>query len=151
VNTRDQHIVRADSEDSLDLGVARMRLLAHSGVTSEGFSLAEFRGGEGPWTVPHVHNHTEESFFILQGGFTFTVEGNTFEVAPGDYVHVPRGSPHVFGGHVGGGTMLVLWVPGGLEAMFLELAKLPAGSIRDPQIRANISARYDSVPVEPQS
>jgi hypothetical protein len=37
-------------------------------------------------------------------------------------------------------------VPGGLEHMFFELGTLSPDAIRDPQIRAAISARYDSVP-----
>lgn len=148
MNTPDPHVVHAAEGETVDLGVATMRLLAQGGSTAEGFSLAEFSGGEGPWTLPHVHNNTEESFFVLEGGFNFTVGGNDVEVGPGDYLQVPRATSHVFSGHPGGGRLLVLWCPGGLERMFLELGRLPAGSIRDPQIRAKISARYDSVPVE---
>jgi quercetin dioxygenase-like cupin family protein len=128
-----------------------MRLIARGDATVQGFSLAEFTGGEGPWTVPHIHNNTEEAFLVLDGRFTFTVEQNDVEVAAGDFLNVPRGTPHVFSGLAGGGRLLVLWVPGGLEGMFLELARLPPGSIRDPKVRAEISARYDSAPVEPTS
>jgi hypothetical protein len=46
----------------------------------------------------------------------------------------------------GGGRLLALMTPGGLEEMFFELAALPAGSIVDPEVRAAISARYDSIP-----
>ena len=91
----------------------------------------------------------EEAFFVLSGRFRFTVGGEDIEIAPGGFLNIPSGTPHVFSAHPGGGSLLVLWVPGGLEAMFLELARLPSGSIRDPKIRAEISARYDSVPVQP--
>ena len=49
-----------------------------------------------------------------------------------------------------GGTRVIdcgTTVPGGLEAMFLELSTLPADSITDPQVRASISTKYDSIPV----
>jgi hypothetical protein len=31
--------------------------------------------------------------------------------------------------------------------MFVELSRMPPGSLRDPKIRKAISARYDSIPV----
>ena len=47
----------------------------------------------------------------------------------------------------GGGRVLTLMVPGGLEDMFLELATLPPDSLRDPAVRRAVSGKYDSVPV----
>src|SRR4029450_8720375 len=143
------HLVQAAQGDTVDLGVAKMRLIARGDATVQGFSLAEFTGGEGPWTVPHIHNNNEEAFLVLDGRFTFTVDQEDVEVAAGDFLNVPRGTPHVFSGQTGGGRLLVLWIPGGLEKMLVELARLPADSIRDPKGRAEISARYDSVPVRP--
>ena len=40
-------------------------------------------------------------------------------------------------------------VPGGLEEMYFELGQLPPNAIRDPAARAAVSARYDSIPVQP--
>jgi hypothetical protein len=48
----------------------------------------------------------------------------------------------------GGGRLLTMWVPGGLEAMFVELSRMPPGSLRDPEARKAISARFDSVPTQ---
>jgi hypothetical protein len=45
--------------DTLDLGIVTVRLLAVADQTNGAFALGEFSGGEGPWTVPHVHQHTE--------------------------------------------------------------------------------------------
>lgn len=132
---------------SYDLGVARMRLLSASEDTDRGFAFALFEGDEGPWTVPHVHNDTQESFYVIDGRFTFTVGGETKDVGAGDYVLVPRGTPHVLGARGDGGRVLVLWVPGGLEKMFIELSGLAPDSLRDPAIRAEIAKRHDSVPL----
>lgn len=46
----------------------------------------------------------------------------------------------------GGRRLLTLWTPGGLEAMFVELSRMPAGSLRDPEVRTAISTRFDSIP-----
>ena len=46
-----------------------------------------------------------------------------------------------------GGALLVIFAPGGLEEMFMELGRLPADGITDPDVRAEIASRYDSLPV----
>lgn len=46
-----------------------------------------------------------------------------------------------------GGRFLTLWTPGGLEAMFVELSRLPADSLREPEVRRLMSMRFDSIPV----
>lgn len=109
--------------------------------------MAEFRGAEGPWTVPHVHRRMEESFYVLEGTFAFTCGDRDVEAKEGALVRVPRGTPHVMRAGPGGGALLALFAPGGLEEMFLELGRLPADSITNPEVRAEITRRYDSVPV----
>ena len=109
--------------------------------------MGEFSGGEGPWTVPHVHQHTEESFYVLDGAFTFTLGTDDLEAGPGSFVRVPPGTRHELRAAAGGGRLLTLWVPGGTEAMFVELSRMPPGSLRDPKARKAISERFDSIPI----
>jgi mannose-6-phosphate isomerase-like protein (cupin superfamily) len=132
----------------VDLGNVRMRVLAAGeAATSRAFTLTEFSGGQGPWAVPHLHRGMEESFFVLDGKFTFAVGEEQLPVGEGTYILVPRGTRHMITAGPAGGRLLVLMVPGGLEEMFFELGELPPESITDPAVRAAISARYDSVPV----
>lgn len=130
-----------------DLGVARMRVLAGGEATGGAFALTEFSGAEGAWTVPHVHRAMEESFFVLEGDFIFRLGDVEVEASAGAYVLVPRGTPHAIWAGTGGGRFLTLMVPGGLEAMFFQLAALPPGALTDPAARAAVAASYDSVPV----
>jgi len=141
------HTVRKGEGQVADMGSVHMRMLAGGDpVTGRAFTLAEFSGAEGPWTVPHVHQAMEESFFVLDGDFTFTVGEEQVPVGPGEYILVPRGTRHMIHAAEGGGRLLTLMVPGGLEDMFFELAQLPAGGITDPAVRATVSGKYDSVP-----
>lgn len=133
-------------DDILDLGTITLRLLAVTGQTNGGFAVGEFSGGEGSWTVPHSHQHTEESFYVLDGAFTFTLGVDETEAGPGSFILVPRGTRHELRAAPGGGRLLTFWVPGGVEAMFVELSRMPPGSLRDPEVRKAISARYDSIP-----
>ena len=141
------HTVAPGEGRTVNLGIIKMRVLAAGeATTNRAFTLAEFTGGEGPWTVPHVHRAMEESFFVLDGEFTFAVGEEKIPAGPGSYILVPRGARHVITAGAGGGRLLALMVPGGLEEMFFELADLPSDSITDPAVRAAISARHDSVP-----
>jgi mannose-6-phosphate isomerase-like protein (cupin superfamily) len=141
------HTVRPGDGQLADMGAVRMRVLAAGdAITNRAFALTEFTGGEGAWTVPHLHRATEESFFVLDGEFTFTVGDEKVPVGPGSYILVPRHTRHMIHAGGSGGRLLTLMVPGGLEEMFFELAELPPGAITDPAVRAAISAKYDSVP-----
>jgi len=141
------HLVPRDSGPTFDLGVVKMRLLASSADTNGGFALAEWDGSDGPWTIPHIHRRTHESFYILDGEFTFVINDEPVTARPGSYVLVPPETPHVLSARPGGGRLLTVVVPAGLEDMFRELSGLTPDSLRDPQARAAVSARYDSIPV----
>ena len=141
------HFVSAHSGRIFDLGVVKMQLLASGTDTDGGFALAEWDGSEGPWTIPHLHRHTQESFYILDGEFSFTVGDETVAAGPGSHLLVPPETPHVLRAGPSGGRLLTVMVPSGLEDMFRELSELPSDSLRDPKARAEVSARYDSFPV----
>jgi len=142
------HVVTPDQGRVAELGVARMRVLAAAAdIADRSFSLVEFTGGEGAWTVPHLHRGFEESFFVLDGEFVFTMGDERHEATPGTYLLVPRDTPHTITAAEGGGRLLTLMVPGGHEDMFFALGKMGPDALRDPAARAAISARFDSVPV----
>lgn len=134
---------------SVDLGVVSMRVMAGGeDTTGRRFTLAEFSGSaSGAWTVPHLHRGFEESFYVLDGRFVFTLGEEEREATPGTFILVPRNTAHTITADDGGGRFLTLMVPGGLEDMFFELGQLGPDALRDPAARAAISARYDSVPV----
>ncbi len=140
------HTVAPGEGRTVNLGVIQMRVLAAGEATNRAFTLADVTGGQGPWTVPHIHRGMEESFYVLDGEFTFAVGEQEIPAGPGSYVLVPRGTRHGITAGAEGGRFLTLMVPGGLEEMFFELAGLPPGSITDPAVRAAISARHDSIP-----
>lgn len=141
------HVLEGSGGDVYDLGVVKMKMLAASELTDGIFSLAEFSGAEGRWTVPHIHRKTHEGFFILDGAFTFTLGDAEVDAKPGTYILVPPGLPHVITAHPGGGRFLTSWAPAGLEAMFVKLSQQSPDALRDPAVRAEMSRSYDSVPV----
>ena len=140
------HYVDKDSGETYDLGVISMRVLVED-QAGGAFALVEFSGGEGPWTIPHVHQRTSESFFVLDGSFDFECDGQAIPASGGDYLLIPAGSAHMITAREGGGTLLSIMAPAGLHRMFMALSELPADSLRDPAIRREIAKDYDSVPL----
>lgn len=69
---------------------------------------------------PHVHEHVDESFYVLEGTYALTRGDETLEAVAGTSVFVPRGTPHRFQPGAGGGRMLLLYSPGGFERYFQE-------------------------------
>lgn len=139
--------VAADTGERADLGIATMRLVATSETTGGSFACSEFRGRRGAWTVPHVHTEMEESFYVLEGSFAFTLDGSRVDASPGSFVLVPRGTPHAIEAISEEAAVLTLFVPGGLEEMFLELGRLGPEALTDPAVRAELGKRFDSKPV----
>lgn len=140
-------LIEPDQGEVADLRVAAMRLLVGAEQTRGALGIAEFSGSRGAWTVPHQHRGLEECFYVLSGAFAFELSSERFEAAPGAFVMVPRSTPHVLAAVTDEASLLVVWTPGGLERMFLELARLHPDSLTDPAIRAAVSQRYDSIPL----
>jgi mannose-6-phosphate isomerase-like protein (cupin superfamily) len=140
-------VIERSAGEVVDLGVISMRILVGSERTGGSFASAEFRGGAGPWTVPHLHKTSDEAFYILEGDFVFTCGERRMAAPTGAFVWIPPGSPHMIEAGPGGGALVTTWTPGGLEEMFLELGRLPSDSITDTRVRRQIADRFDSVPV----
>lgn len=128
------------------IGSTNFELRVPAEQTGDAFGVIEFRGVEGPWTVPHVHKNGRESFYILAGNFTFNLGGEEREAGPGDFVSVAPNTVHSFRAGPGGGRILA-FVPGKLEAMFIEMSQLGPEALTDPAIRAGLAQRHDSTPV----
>jgi mannose-6-phosphate isomerase-like protein (cupin superfamily) len=93
------------------------------------FSLLEDRSDE--ITVPlHVHHDLDEAFYVLDGCYRIACAEDVWEVGPGGFVYLPRGTSH---SQDGGLRKLVLTSPaGGLEGFFEELAEaINSGTISD--------------------
>lgn len=74
---------------------------------------------------PHIQRYEDESFYVLEGLYIFRVGDQTLEVGPGEFVLVPRGTPHTYTNDSSRlGRMLVVNSPGGLsEQFFAEIGE----------------------------
>ena len=104
------------------------RILLTATQTNGCMTLVEGIYPSGSGTPPHVHHREDEMFEVLEGRFKFLADGEFLEAGPGDVVWAPRGIPHSFTCISDTpGRLRFTVAPGGIEKMFAELAKLPAG------------------------
>jgi quercetin dioxygenase-like cupin family protein len=100
--------------------------------TNGAFTVAELTAGPELGPPPHIHRNNDESFYILEGTFEFSLAGQAFTARAGAFVHLPKGVLHTH--RAGGGALaraLVIQSPAGVER-FIEEAGTPA---TDPTVR----------------
>lgn len=107
---------------------AEHRILLGAADTDGRMTLVEGVYPPGTGTPPHLHHAEDEMFEILEGRFRFQAGEEFLDAGPGDVVWAPRGIKHAFTCTSDTpGRMRFTVTPGGIEAMFAELAQLPAG------------------------
>ncbi|MGB5420306.1 cupin domain-containing protein [Algibacter sp.] len=77
---------------------------------------------------PHIHTKEDEIFRVIKGQIEIMVDGKTTILNEGDIAFAPKEIPHswkVVGTEKA--KMITSAFPAGIENMFKELAKLPAG------------------------
>jgi mannose-6-phosphate isomerase-like protein (cupin superfamily) len=93
----------------------------------------------------HVHFSQEEIFFIVEGTYKLTVNGETATVGPGTIVFIPRDVVHRFK-NVGDTTACMLdWtLPGGQDHYFKAISDLAASDGFTGEKALEISEKFDT-------
>jgi quercetin dioxygenase-like cupin family protein len=106
------------------------RFLATGEDTNGKYAMWEAIVPPGGGPPPHVHSREEESFYVLEGEITITVDGERIVATAGMFASMPVGSQHSFTNESDRpAKMLISVVPAGLEQMFFEFGvPLPEGT-----------------------
>jgi mannose-6-phosphate isomerase-like protein (cupin superfamily) len=96
----------------------RIKLLQQDGAPIATSTLIDGQGAVSGRVIrvrapipPHVHEHSDEVVYLLEGGGVFTVAGRAIEVSRGAFLCVPRGTPHSFVPGVEGAVAISLYTP----------------------------------------
>ena len=103
--------------------------------------------------VPHYHKNFDETVYGLTGIMTFTVDGKTIDIAPGESFFIPRGAVHGFNNlKQEDAKVLAVITPGLLGPdYFKEMAEIiNAGGPPDVNKLKQIMTKHGLVPVIPQ-
>ena len=125
------------------------RVRSIHGHRGDAYSVVEWASQAGVTGTPlHVHKHTDEAFYVLEGTFGFLAGGRAFEGGAGAFVFAPRGLEHAYWN--AGKTpakMLITISPPGFERYFEELAEGLEAAGGDEQaamsVRKALSEKYD--------
>jgi quercetin dioxygenase-like cupin family protein len=97
--------------------------------TNGALAVAELTAGPELGPPPHIHRNSDESFYILEGTFDFSLAGQAFSAGAGAFVFLPKGVVHTH--RAGGGAparALVIQSPAGVERFIEEAGKLATDS-----------------------
>src|SRR5690348_15022800 len=101
---------QATDDDTITVGALGVRFLVESGDSNGAASMFEcYVPANAKMPAPHSHEGFEETIYGLVGSTTWTIDGETVEVGPGDAVCVKRGQIHGFQNQ------------GDVDAMFLAI------------------------------
>ncbi|MDQ6653003.1 MAG: cupin domain-containing protein [Acidobacteriota bacterium] len=116
-------IVAVDTNklEAFSYDAGKIKFIASSEETNGAFAVMENTELPGYKTTWHRHNHTEETFYVLEGTLTIKMNDKVSEFPAGSYVMVPRGTPHGQGNFSKNPVRFILTVtPGGYERRFRE-------------------------------
>jgi uncharacterized cupin superfamily protein len=91
---------------------------------------------------PHVHDHGDELFYILDGELVLQLSDTVVAGTAGQLVRIPAGTPHCFAVRSDTARVLNFYVPGGLDTQIAMLGT-PATDLRLPD-------RDDQHPATPE-
>src|SRR5213594_3307492 len=81
----------------IQVGQIGIRFLLEAADTNGALAMFEFTVPVGArMPLPHKHERFDETIYGVEGVVTFTVEGKTMDIAPGESCFVPRGATHGF-------------------------------------------------------
>jgi quercetin dioxygenase-like cupin family protein len=123
------------------------------GARQGGLGLFELKVPAGAHVPPpHSHTHNEECVYVLEGILRYTVDGETRELKPGEWMSTPRGSVHHFSNPSSEtACALVVMTPDIGEQYFRDVAALT--STDGPPDRTKlmaVMARYGLVAAVPK-
>jgi quercetin dioxygenase-like cupin family protein len=144
------------ADETIRLGPLTVRFLLTGDQSSGSLAVFEFGvpAAQRLMAPAHSHNHYEETIYGLAGVLTWTVDGRSIDVTPGQALCIPRGAIHRFdnnGGH--DAQVLCLITPAAIGPEFLreaaEVGNAPGGGPPDRAKMAEIMRRYGLTPAQP--
>ena len=145
------------SSDVIQVGALGVRFLVEAADSNGSASVFEcFVPAESRMPAPHSHDAFEETIYGLEGVTTWTVDGRTLDVRPGEAFCVPRGAVHGFENQgVEDAKFLAISSPAVMTPDFFRdihavLASTPGGPPDMAKV-AEVMRRHGLTPAPPSS
>ena len=148
---------QATDNDTITVGALGVRFLVEAADSNGTASVFEcYVPARAKMPAPHSHDGFEETIYGLEGVTTWTIAGETVEIAPGEAVCVRRGQIHGFENHGGDDAkFLAIATPAVFgAAYFREIAEVLAATAGGPPDLAEIGEvmrRHGLTPAPPNA
>jgi len=150
-------VYQATDNDTITVGALGVRFLVESGDSNGTASVFEcYVPANARMPAPHSHDGFEETIYGLVGTTSWTIDGETVEVGPGEAVCVKRGQVHGFQNQGDAdATFLAIATPAAFgPAYFREIAEVLAASAGGPPDLAaalEVMRRHGLTPAPPSA
>ena len=123
--TAEIKVLRAGTAGGLDVLGQRVTFLDDPEDTGDALFMYEVRSPAGGMVPAHTEkNH--EAFYVTEGSFEITLDGETATYGPGDFLCIAPGVPHAFSNPGPGEASMVVTVsPGAQHKRFFEATGEP--------------------------
>ena len=145
------------TNDTITVGALGVRFLVEPAQSNGSASVFEcYVPANSRMPAPHSHDGFEETIYGLEGTTTWTIDGETVDVGPGEAVCVQRGQVHGFQNHADvDATFLASATPGVFgPGYFREIGEILAASAGGPPDLAALGAvmrRHGLSPAPPSA
>jgi quercetin dioxygenase-like cupin family protein len=139
LHTEEDVLTTAGTPEEIRIGGIVIRFLVEAEETAGTAALFEFDvPAGGPMPPAHSHDRYEETIYGVRGTTTWTVDGATTTVGPGEALCIPHGAVHRFENNGReDATALAVVTPGLLgPAYFRDLAATVSGAGGPPDVAA---------------
>ncbi len=121
-------ITKPEEGDNVWFGGGLVNFKVTSEQSGDRLVIIEHAASRGKTTPLHLHEHHDETAYVLEGELLLHIDGVEKSVGPGATIWIPRGTPHAF--LVTSEMERSLWVvtPGGAMEKFYRQAGEVASS-----------------------
>ena len=147
----------AASTEMIQVGALRVRFLVDAADSNDSVSVFEcFVPADSKMPAPHGHDAFEETIYGLEGTTTWTIDGRTLDIPPGEAICIRRGAVHGFDNQgTENAKFLAISTPGVMSPDYFreihDVLASTAGSPPDPARLAEVMHRHGLTPAPPAS
>jgi len=145
------------TNDTITVGAFGVRFLVEAEDSNGSASVFQcYVPANSVMAAPHSHDGFEETIYGLEGTTTWTIDGQSIDVRPGEAVCVQRGQVHCFQNHgIADASFLAIATPGVFgPAYFREIGDVlaaSAGGPPDPAAIGEVMRRHGLTPAPPSA
>ena len=156
-------LIRAGEGKTVPFGDYRPTVKVRADDTGNKYEIIEITRPPGSAVPLHVHQRTQQAYYVLEGELEFKLNEQTVRARAGDLVRVPTGVSHAISNpmkvwakalEVRAGGVAVHGDLDGMDSvkMLEELSQaFPTGTPIDRERMDAIMRRYDSIPAAPDA